>query len=293
MQGIIIENSSNLYQIINEGITYEAIPRGKLKKEDISPVVGDCVEFSITNQEKRQAVIEKILPRKVYIKRPRLANITQLVFIVSSKDPKPDLLMLDKQLAYAEFLKIKAIIVLNKTDLDEENAFMKIKDIYQKIGYTVIETQAKNRIGIEDLKQKLKNNSNAFSGNSGVGKSTLINSIFQKEITKEGEISKKNKKGKNTTTTIKLYEIEKDTYLADTPGFATFSIEEIESKDLENYFIEFKKYISDCQFIGCTHIKEESCGIKKALKEGKISEERYERFCKIYQELREKEERRW
>ena len=139
----------------------------------------------------------------------------------------------------------------------------------------------------------MKNNSNAFSGNSGVGKSTLINSIFQKEITKEGEISKKNKKGKNTTTTIKLYEIEKDTYLADTPGFATFSIEEIESKDLENYFIEFKKYISDCQFIGCTHIKEESCGIKKALKEGKISEERYERFCKIYQELREKEERRW
>ena len=112
-------------------------------------------------------------------------------------------------------------------------------------------------------------------------------------MTKEGKISKKNKKGKNTTTTIKLYEIEKNTYLADTPGFATFSIEEIESKDLEKYFIEFQKYIPECEFIGCTHLKEENCGIKKAIKQGNISEERYRRFCKIYQELKQKEERKW
>ena len=130
-------------------------------------------------------------------------------------------------------------------------------------------------------------------GRPNVGKSTLINGIFQEELTKEGEISQKNKRGKNTTTTIKLYEIEKDTYIADTPGFATFEISEIESKDLENYFIEFKPYIKNCEFIGCTHIKEENCGIKDALDKGKISQERYDRFCKIYEQLKERERRKW
>ena len=145
MQGIIIESSSNLYQIINDEIQYEATPRGKLKKQEITPVVGDKVEFEITDKEKRQVVIEKILPREVFIKRPKLANITQLVFVISSKDPKPDLLMLDKQLAFAEWLNIKAVIVLNKIDLDEKKEFQKIKEIYQKIGYPVIETRSKTR----------------------------------------------------------------------------------------------------------------------------------------------------
>ena len=157
----------------------------------------------------------------------------------------------------------------------------------------MIETQAKERQGVDELKKAIKDNVNAFSGNSGVGKSTLINGIFQEELTKEGEISQKNKRGKNTTTTIKLYEIEKDTYIADTPGFATFEISEIESKDLENYFIEFKPYIKNCEFIGCTHIKEENCGIKDALAKGKISQERYDRFCKIYEQLKERERRKW
>lgn len=124
------------------------------------------------------------------------------------------------------------------------------------------------------------------------GKSTLINGIFKKDITQEGEISKKNKRGKNTTTAICLYEIDENTYIADTPGFSTFDISEIKSKNLCNYFKEFKEYIINCEFIGCTHIKEENCGIKKAIKEGKITKERYDRFCKIYQELKQKEERK-
>ena len=277
MQGVIIESSSNLYKVINrenEKI-YELIPRGKLKKEEITPIVGDIVEFN------ENGTIEKVLPRTVYIKRPKLANITQMVLVISSKDPKPDLLLLDKQIAFAEYLKVKVVIVLNKIDLDKKNQMQKIKKIYENIGYKVIETQAKERKGVDELKKAIKDNVNAFSGNSGVGKSTLINGIFQEELTKEGEISQKNKRGKNTTTTIKLYEIEKDTYIADTPGFATFEISEIESKDLENYFIEFKPYIKNCEFIGCTHIKEENCGIKDALAKGKISQERYDRFCKI------------
>ena len=293
MQGIIIENISNLYRVEaeNKGI-YEASARGKFKKQEITPVVGDKVEIEIIDKENKKAVINKIEERKVYIKRPKLANITQIVLVVSSKNPKPDLLMLDKQLAFAEYLGINAIIVLNKIDLDKEKELKRVKEIYIKIGYEVIETEAKARKGIDKLQKLLKNNINAFSGNSGVGKSTLINGIFNKDVTQEGEISKRNRRGKNTTTAIKLYEIDKGTYIADTPGFSTFDISEIESSDLAHYFREFQKEIQNCEFVGCTHIKEENCGIKKAIKAGEISEERYERFCKIYKELKEKEERK-
>ena len=293
MHGIIIENISNLYRIKAENKIYEATARGKFKQNEITPVVGDNVEFEILDEENRKAVIEEIGERKVYIKRPKLANITQIIFVVSSKDPKPDLLMLDKQLAFAEFLKINSVIVLNKTDLDKKEEFKQIKQIYEKICYKVIITDAKKKQGIEELKAEMKNNVNAFSGNSGVGKSTLINGIFDKDITEEGEISKRNKRGKNTTTSIKLYEIDDNTYIADTPGFSTFDISEIESKDLEKYFREFKENIINCEFVGCTHIKEENCGIKMAIQEGKIDISRYNRFCKIYNELKEREERRW
>lgn len=294
MIGKIIENISNLYKVEVNREIYEATARGKFKNENQTPVVGDNVEIDITDKEKHIAVIEKIIPRKVYIKRPKLANITQIVFVLSSKHPKPDLLMLDKQLAFAEFLGIKSVIVLNKIDLDQKEEFKKIKAIYEKIGYPVIETTAKEKKGIDALIKILKNNINAFSGNSGVGKSTLINGIFDREITKEGEISKRNKRGKNTTTSIKLYEIEQNTYIADTPGFSTFDISEIEYNELEKHFKEFREHIKNCEFVGCTHIKEEKCGIKTAIQEGKISQDRYNRFCKIYEELKQiKERKKW
>ena len=301
MKGIIIENISNLYRvkIIEknsdiEGKVYEANARGKFKKDDIIPVVGDFVECEIVKEdkEKDRVSIDKISDRNVYIKRPKLANISQIVLVVSSKHPKPDLLMLDKQLAFAEYLGINALIVLNKIDLDKNMSFKNIKNVYEKVGYKVLETEAKVGKGIEELRKELLGNTNAFSGNSGVGKSTLINAIFNKDITQEGEISKKNKRGKNTTTATKLYEIDKNTFIADTPGFSTFDISEIKSNDLELYFREFKKYIKNCEFVGCSHIKEENCGIKNAIKEGKIEKERYDRFCKIYEELKNKEERK-
>ncbi len=222
MQGIIIENKSNIYQVkenkTNE--VYTCYARGKFKKEKISPVVGDRVEFSVTNEN--EAVIDEIKTRQVYIRRPKISNLTQLVFVVSSKNPKPDLLMLDKQLAFAEYLGIKSVIVLNKTDLDKKEDFKNIKQVYKKIGYKVIETNAREGKGIKELKDVLKNNVNAFAGNSGVGKSTLINAIFGKDTTQEGEISNKNKRGKNTTTATKLYEIDKNTYIADTPRIFYF-----------------------------------------------------------------------
>ena len=291
MQGLIVENISNIYKIKTEKKMYEATARGKLKKDDISPVVGDIVDFEIIDETKNIAVIEKIHTRTIYIKRPKIANLTQIIMVISIKDPKPDLFMLDNRIAFAEFLKLKPIIVINKIDLDEQKEKDQIKNIYEKIGYKVIETNAKSALGISDLKDSLKGNISAFSGSSGVGKSSLINCLFKGNITLEGEISSKNKKGKNTTTSTKLYEISKDSYIADTPGFSTFEIDEIKSTELHKYFIEFKKF--NCDYIGCTHIKEEECKIKKAVKEGKISKSRYDNYCKSYLELKDKEEHKW
>lgn len=181
IKGQIIKNISNKYTVKANGKYYEAIPRGKFKNEEVTPVVGDYVEISIIGERAKTseseaealkteaietntaetaaietAVIEEICPRTVYIKRPKLANITQIVLVVSSKDPKPDLLLLDKQLAFAEYLHIKSVIVLNKIDLDKKQEFQKIKNIYEKIGYTVIETQAKERIRSSEIKTSIK-----------------------------------------------------------------------------------------------------------------------------------------
>ena len=291
-QGIIIENISNIFKIICENELYTCEARGKLKKEDIKPVVGDKVNFEITKLEEKTGVIEEILPRENYIKRPKIANINQMVLVISSKMPKPDLLMLDKQLAFAEYMNIKPVIVINKIDLAKEIA-EEIKEQYKFTNYKIIETNAKENIGIYELRNVLKNKISVFSGNSGVGKSTLLNDLFEDNLTLEGKISLKNKRGKNTTTTVKLYELEENTFIADSPGFSTFDIYEIENSNLAEYFVEFKEYIENCEFVGCTHIKEENCGIKQALKENKISKNRYERYIKIYEELKDREEHKW
>ncbi len=293
MEGLIIENKSNLYKIKIDNQEYIATARGKLKNDNLTPVVGDIVKFTILDQNKQTAVIEEIKERKTYIKRPKLANITQIIFVVSSKHPKPDLLLLDKQLAFAQYSHIKPIIVLNKIDLDDKQEFLSIAKVYEKIGYKVIKTDAKNGIGVDELLLELKNNISAFSGNSGVGKSTLINYLFKKEITEEGEISQRNKRGKNTTTDIKLYELENNTYIADTPGFSTFDVFEIPYKELDKYFIDFNNVIEECKYIGCSHIKEEDCGIKDKLNKGEISKTRYDNYVKIYNELKDKEEHKW
>ena len=293
VKGIIINNVSNMYQVEVGNKIINCNARGKLKNEDIVPVVGDLVEIEIIDEEKLLGIINNIQDRENYIKRPKMANLSQIIFVVSIKMPKTDLLLLDKQIAYAEYKGIKPIICINKIDLDEEKLADKIEDTYKNIGYEVIRTVANQGRGVDSIIDILKNNITAFSGNSGVGKSSLINSLFSDNLTKEGLISDKNKRGKNTTTSIKLYKIDDNSYIADTPGFSSFEINEIETKDLYKYFREFKEYDNTCEFVGCSHIKEEKCGIKQALEEGKISKDRYERYCKIYNELKNKEARRW
>ena len=207
--------------------------------------------------------------------------------------PKPDLLLLDKQLAFAEFLGINPVICINKIDLEKAEKILEIENLYKKIGYKVIKTNAKIGENIKVVEEILKNNITAFSGNSGVGKSTLINSIFNDKITEEGLISNKNKKGKNTTTTVELFKIDCNSYIADTPGFSTFDIYEIKSNELDKYFKDFHNYIPNCEYIGCNHVKEVNCGIKDAVASGQISEVRYQSYCKIYNELKQKEENKW
>ena len=288
-EGKIINIISNIFYVeVNKKI-YECTSRGIFKNSEIKPVVGDNVIIEI---EENTGNIIEVLDRINYIKRPKMANLDGLILVVSSKNPKPDLLMLDKQIAFAEFLNIKPIILINKIDLDNKDIAEEIEKLYSKIGYKVVKTSAKEGINIKELSDILKGKVSAFSGNSGVGKSSLINSMFNENKTLEGEISQKNKKGKNTTTSIKLYEVEENTYIADTPGFSNFEVYEIPYKELYKYFIEFNEFVIDCEYADCTHIKEEMCGIKKEVG-NKISISRYENFKKIYEELKDKEEHKW
>ena len=286
-QGRIINILSNIFYVEIDNRIIQCTSRGIFKDKEIKPVVGDIVKVDIQDEN-----ILEVCIRNSYIKRPKIANISQIILVVSVKKPKPDLLMLDKQLAFAEFLKIKPVIIINKIDLDSKVA-EEIENIYSKIGYKVIKTNAKELIdNIKEVEEVLKNNISAFSGNSGVGKSTLINGIFNEIVTQEGEVSHKNKKGKNTTTSIKLYKIEDNTYIADTPGFSTFDVYEIEYRELYKYFKEFNKYVKDCEYLDCTHIKEEVCGVKN--KVGKdVAESRYNNYVKIYEELKDREEHKW
>lgn len=291
-KGIIINASSNLYQVKVKENTYTCLARGKLKKEEMTPLVGDYVEITVTHPENHEGVIEKILPRKNELKRPKMSNLTTLVFVLSMKNPKPDLLLLDKQLAFANWLGINSIICLNKIDLEDSAKTEQIAQIYQNIGYPVIKTSTKEGSQVEKLKPFLKKQIAAFAGNSGVGKSTLLNCLFQKKMTPEGVVSKK-QRGKNTTTSVTLYEYDQNSYIADTPGFSTFDISEIPKEELDKHFIEFVPYIQNCRYGGCSHIKEEDCAVKQAVEQGKIAKERYQNYQKIYQELKESEERKW
>lgn len=288
MKGIIVQNISNTYKVVDEkNKVHICTARGKLKQKENLPVAGDIVIID----DETQAICE-IKKRKNYIKRPKIANIDKIVIVVSMKHPSPDLLLLDKQLAFAENLGVESIIVFNKSDLEDPNNIMKI---YSDIGYTTIKMEAKNNVGIEELKEKLKDSVTVFSGNSGVGKSTIINNLFKSNVTEEGDISQKNKKGKNTTTAVTLYELQKGTYIADTPGFSTLDITEIDYKNLDKEFKEFNKYIDNCRYVGCSHIYEDEkeCNVKKALNENRINTSRYNNYIKIYEELKEKNKRRY
>ncbi|MDD2627343.1 MAG: ribosome small subunit-dependent GTPase A [Clostridia bacterium] len=268
--------------------------RGIIKR-DHAIKVGDIVSLEESYGE---TLITKIHERKNDFIRPSVANIDNMYIIVATKDPILDPLLLDKQIILAESKDIKPIIVVNKTDLDEEDNVAKhIEKVYGELGYNVIKSSVeKNEVSNIDFLGPISNGELcAFSGRSGVGKSSIIKKLADSyhEI-QIGEISKKSKKGKHTTRSVVIYEINennKDIYLLDTPGFSSFEIYDIESKELKDYYPEFNVNSSNCNYIDCSHIgeNEKECAIKREVKDNRIDKGRYERYIKLYNELKEKE----
>lgn len=282
IKGLITKVYSDKYRVSAGGEYVECGARGIFKLTKNKPLVGDWVEI-------KNDIIEKIYPRKNEFIRPPIANIEQLVIVLATTNPKPDLLLLDKQLIMAQKNDVEPFICINKIDLKDD--YEDIVSTYENIGYQVITTNAKDGIGIEKLALILQNKVTAFTGNSGVGKSALTNSIFKEEISEEGETSKKLEKGKHTTKFVELYEVAPNSYIADTPGFSTYELKDINYRELDRYFVEFIPHIQECKYRGCTHIKEEKCAVKKAVEKRLISKGRYERYCMLYEKL--KGENKW
>lgn len=282
MKGIITRIQSNLYTVKTDIGIVECNAKGLFKFKKLTPLVGDYVEVN-------NNVIEKIYPRRNEFIRPPIANIDQLIIVLATANPKPDLMLLDKEIIMAEKNEVEPIICINKIDLNSD--YTDIIETYENIGYQVITTDAKNGLGIEKLALILNNKITAFSGNSGVGKSALTNNIFNEEVAKEGETSEKLEKGKHTTKHVELFEFANNSYIADTPGFSSFEVQGVNYKDLDEFFIEFSSYKENCEYRGCTHIKELNCGIKKAVSKRKIDKGRYERYCELYEKL--KGEKKW
>lgn len=282
IKGLVTKVFSDKYTVVVNGEKVDCMARGLFKLKKSKPLVGDIVEIE-------DKIIEKIYPRKNEFIRPPIANVEQLVIVIATTNPAPDLLLLDKQLIMAKKNDVDPIICVNKIDLKDD--YDEIVDVYQDLGYQVITTNAKEGIGVEKLAIILQNKITAFTGNSGVGKSALTNSIFKDEISEEGETSKKLEKGKHTTKFVELYEIAPNSYIADTPGFSTYELKDINYRELDRYFSEFIPHIQDCKYRGCTHIKEEKCAVKKAVERRLISKGRYERYCTLYEKL--KGENKW
>lgn len=284
MKGIVIKSQGSSYVVKVEEQKILCIAKGVLKFKKMQILVGDSVEVEMETK-----TIAKVYPRKNEFIRPPIANVDQLIIVVASANPSPDLMLLDKQIVMAEKNGVEPIICINKIDLDAE--YSDIIETYENIGYQVITTTAKNGIGIDKIARIINNKITAFSGNSGVGKSALTNNIFNEEVTAEGETSERLQRGKHTTKHVELYEFAKNSFIADTPGFSSFDVDGVSAKDLAEYYIEFNNFVSDCEYRSCTHVKELNCGVKKAVSKRKIDKGRYERYVSLYEKL--KGDKKW
>lgn len=292
-----MENKARIVNILldkyvletENGECIEAIIRKNAKKGK-SILVGDNVVYEKIDKD---FVISKILDRKNELIRPPVANIDNLVIVVSIANPSPDYILLDKEIALCEAKNITPIICVNKIDLDDNGEIEYIKKVYSKLGIKVIYTSAMEGIGIDELKDTLKGKVSAFSGNSGVGKSSISKTIIGEENIIVGEISEKSNKGKHTTKHVKLYKIEEDTYILDTPGFSSFELYDIPYKELKKYYTDFLEF--HCDYDDCNHVNEKAdvCAIKTNVELENIDKARYERYVYIFEKLKEKEDRKY
>jgi len=297
--GLVVKSTGNQYEVKVDGKIFLCFIRGKLRIDDINStnpvVVGDNVAIDIINEKKQQAIITKILDRKNYLVRKSVnyskryhiiaANVDTAFLIVTIAAPETSTEFIDRFLVSAEAYRIPVVIVFNKVDLycDEDIEYMEyLIKIYENIGYKCIRTSATENINIEKLKKLMNNKINVISGHSGVGKSTLIKKLNDKLDIKIGNISVAHLKGKHTTSYASLYEIEKNSYIIDTPGLKAFGVIDIEKEELYHFFPEIFKYSTDCKYYNCTHIHEPDCSVKIAVENGKISESRYYNYLNMF-----------
>ena len=291
MQGKIIKGIAGFYYVPMAGSgVYECKAKGAFRKQKIKPLVGDNVEIDVISQEEHTGNVIDILPRKNELIRPAVANVDQAVVIFAAAKPNPNFNLLDRFLIMMEYQHIPAVICFNKTDLIDEMEMENLIRAYKTSGYRVLFTSAKEQDGVEKIRQILKGKTSTVAGPSGVGKSSLINLLAPQAEMETGAISEKIERGRHTTRHAQVIPVpmedgSEDTYIIDTPGFSSLSVEFYEKETLGTLFPEFQQYEPYCRFRGCSHISEPDCGVKEALAEGKISKIRYDDYVEIYQEV--------
>lgn len=287
IEGRIIKGIGGFYYIETEKGLYECRARGIFRKNKITPLVGDFVKISVVDEDNKKGVVEEIQERKTELVRPPIANVNKALIVFAVKNPTPHLSLLDRFIVLAERENLEIVIILTKIDLDDDNTFEKIKNIYEPCGYKVIGVSNLENKNIDKVKEELKDNTVVFAGPSGVGKSSLLNQIDSNFQLKTGDVSDKIKRGKHTTRHAELFELEFGGMVADTPGFSSLTLDDIEDIDLKDYFIEFEDH-DDCKFGSrCIHQNEPSCAVKEAVENGEIPRERYESYIQLLNEIRQ------
>lgn len=285
IDGIIVKGIGGFYYVKTEDRVVESRARGIFREEKITPLIGDRVRIRISTED-NSGYVEEIYERTSQLKRPPVANITQAIIVMSIKEPDINTWLLDRFLMMAEYENLEIVICLNKVDLDPKGA-LRLKEIYELAGYKVIETSTLSEAGIEGLKGILKDNISVFAGPSGAGKSSLLNLVSPGFNLETGDISNKTKRGKHTTRHVELLEIDKNTFVLDSPGFSSLNVDFIkEDNQIKDYFREISKYGENCRFNSCLHHNEPNCQVKEQVEEGNISRERYENYLLFLDEIK-------
>ena len=277
--GRIIKSLSGFYDVQTEQKVITCRARGSMRRTGMSPQVGDIVDISV---EKGKGMVEKIHPRKNCFVRPAVANLDLLVVFAANVNPVTEPFLIDRVAAIAGDQEVPVCICVNKCDMDPAED---LTAIYRQAGYTVIQTSAETGLGIEELRQVLSGKFCAFTGNSGVGKSSILNVLDPSLKLPVGEVSEKLGRGRHTTRHVQLYAIG-GALIADTPGFSSFDTDQMEvilKENLQYAFPEFGRYLGRCQFRDCSHRKEPGCAVTTALAEGEIGKSRYESYLKLYE----------
>ena len=289
MQGKIIKGIAGFYYVhAKDDKVYECKAKGVFRNRKIKPLVGDDVELDIVDADKLIGNINDILPRKNELIRPAVANIDQTLVVFASLSPEPNFNLLSRFLVMMDWNEVPAIVCFNKSDQVDDAEIKRLTGIFENCGAKVIVTSVLKNEGIEELKELLIGKTTSFAGPSGVGKSSILNGIFPDANSQIGDISEKINRGKHTTRHSEIFNVAKDTYIMDTPGFTSLECADIGDTELHYYFNEFAEYEGNCRFNGCVHVNEPDCRVKEAVAEGKISKVRYDIYLEMYNELKAK-----